>query len=214
MSMAHPDSAPDLIPASGPAQVLAWSEIQLVKRHPSILDRGRTVLVIIDMQEKLMPVMKDVDSLRAGTIKLLRAAAILDVPVLVTEQYRKGLGPTDAMLAPYLDRAEVYEKMSFSALGDDAFSRRIGELKPTHALLVGIETHVCVSQTALDLSIRRVSVSVASDAVSSRRSADRAVALQRLRAAGIIISSSEALIMELTAQSRTQDFKRILEIIK
>ncbi len=202
------------VPASAPAQSLGWTEIQLVKRHPSILARGHTVLVLIDLQERLMTSMHAAPALRDGVIKLLRAAEILDVPVIVTEQYRKGLGRTDAALEPHMGRARVIEKLSFSAVGEKAFISELDALKPTHVLLAGIETHVCVAQTALDLLVRGYTVSVAADAVSSRRPADRDVALSRLRAAGVTVSTGEALILELTEEAGTPEFKRILELIK
>lgn len=209
--MATPDESPTPRPEAGP---VGWSEIQLVKRHPTILSRGRTALVLIDLQERLLPVMHELTALRTGVRRLLKAAAILDVPVLVTEQYRKGLGATDPELRSDLGRATFLEKMTFSAVGEPAFVFALERLRPTHVLVCGIETHVCVAQTALDLLVRGYAVSVAADAVSSRRPADRDVALARLRGAGVTVSTSEAMILELTEQAGTAEFKRILEVIR
>lgn len=199
---------------AGAAPPVGWTDIQLVKRHPSILPRGRTALVLIDLQERLMGSMHAVESLREGVLRLLKAAEVLDLPLVVTEQYRKGLGPTDVALQPHLDRAHAIEKLSFSAVGNREFVEHLDRLAPTHILLAGIETHVCVAQTALDLSVRGLKVSVAADAVSSRRAADRETALARLRISGITVSTTEALIFELTEQAGTAEFKKILEIVR
>lgn len=199
---------------AGAVPPVGWTDIQLVKRHPSILPRGRTVLVLIDLQERLMGTMHAVEALRDGVVRLLKAAEILDLPLVVTEQYRKGLGPTDAALQPHLGRAHTLEKLSFSAVGNREFVEHLERLAPTHVLLAGIETHVCVAQTALDLSVRGFRVSVAADAVSSRRPADRETALARLRAAGITVATTEALIFELTEQAGTAEFKKILELVR
>lgn len=193
---------------------VGWTDIQLVKRHPSILPRGRTALVLIDLQERLMGAMHAVEALREGVLRLLKAAEILDLPLVVTEQYRKGLGATDSALQPHLGRAHTIEKLSFSAVGNQEFVGHLDRLAPTHILLAGIETHVCVAQTALDLSVRGLKVSVAADAVSSRRAADRETALARLRAAGITVSTTEALIFELAEQAGTEEFKKILTIVR
>lgn len=145
---------------------------------------------------------------------LLKAAVVLGIPVAVTEQYPKGLGRTDSRLAPALEHASFFEKTSFSALGDDEFSGFLEKTGPRHVGLLGIETHVCVAQTALDLKVRGYEVSVAADAVSSRRAIDKNLALHRMTDAGVIVTTAEALIFEWLERAGTPEFKEILQIVK
>jgi nicotinamidase-related amidase len=200
--------------ASTPREVLAWTDIDLVKRHPSIQSRAKSMLVVIDMQERLMEVMRERFEIIRHAEMLLAAAGVLGVPIVMTEQYPKGLGRTDRRLARALEHATTFEKTSFSALGDEAFAGHLEKAAPVHINLIGIETHVCVAQTALDLKVRGYEVAVAADAVSSRRAIDKNLALKRLSAAGITITTAEAVIFEWLERAGTPEFKEILKIVK
>jgi nicotinamidase-related amidase len=199
---------------SAPREVIAWSDSDLVKRHPSIQSPAQTMLVLIDMQERLMEVMRERFEIIRHAEMLLRAASLLRVPIVMTEQYPKGLGRTDRRLASALSHAATFEKTSFSALGDAAFASHLEAAAPTHVDLIGIETHVCVAQTALDLKVRGYEVSIAADAVSSRRALDKDLALKRLAAAGITITTAEAIIFEWLVRAGTPEFKEILKIVR
>lgn len=199
---------------AAPKQTFAWDDIDLVKRHPAIMRRADSAILVVDMQEKLMGVMKDRYDVIMRTTALVNAAAILSVPVLVTEQYPKGLGHTDKRLAPSLEAASFFEKTSFSAVGEPSFVSALEKLGRRHIALAGIETHVCIAQTALDLKVRGYEVTIAADAVTSRKASDRAVALQMLRAAGVTIATVEAIIFQMLEKSGGEEFKKILALVK
>ena len=140
-----------------------------------VLDRGRAALVVVDVQEAFRPAVLDFDSVTAGVAALVRGAQILGLPVVATEQYPKGLGATVPEVAEHLDGIEPIAKVSFSAVAADGFD--LGGRD--QALVCGIESHVCVSQTAHDLLDRGVEVHVARDAVSSRTKENRELGLHK-----------------------------------
>ncbi len=197
-----------------PRQVLSWSNIDLVRRHSSLWRRPGGAALVIDMQEKLLPAVRGRYDLLQNATRFLKAARILSTPLLVTEQYPKGLGPTDRRLAPLLEGAAFFEKTAFSAVGEESFLSHIQKAGITHLCILGVETHVCVAQTALDLKTRGLDVSVLADIVSSRREADHAVALERLRHSGVVVTTSEAALFEALESSDTREFKDILPLVK
>lgn len=181
------------------------------------LDRNRAVLVVIDVQEKLLPVITGGDELVRNTERLVRGCHILGVPTIVTEQYVKGLGPTAEPLRAVLAETVGYrpiEKNCFSAHGCDPFVAQLSALERKQILLAGIETHVCVYQTASDLLRNGFAVTIIADAVSSRTERNRDIALQRLVSDGAKISSAEMALFELTTVSGTDEFKAISRLVK
>jgi nicotinamidase-related amidase len=181
------------------------------------LDRDRTVLVIIDVQEKLMPVIDGATDLIHNLERLVRGCHILGVPVLVTEQYVKGLGPTVEPLRRALEETSDYapiEKSCFSAYGCEAFSTRLAELGRPQVLVAGVETHVCVYQTVEDLLALDVAVSVVADAVSSRTPRNREIALRRFESDGAKLTSTEMALFELTVAAGTDEFRAISRLVK
>ena len=170
------------------------------------LDRERTALVVVDVQEAFRPAVPDFDDVVENTRRLMEAARILGVPVVVTEQYPKGLGRT----VDELGEVEPVEKSSFSAARADGFDLDGRE----QALVCGIETHVCVSQTTHDLLERGVEVHVASDAVSSRTTANKEVGLHKMEQSGAIVTSVETALFELLGVSGTDEFKQVQGLIK
>ena len=181
------------------------------------LDRAKTVLVIIDVQEKLMPVIDGADEVIRNLERLVRGCHILGVPVVITEQYVKGLGPTVEPVRRALEETSGYEpieKMCFSADGCDAFSARLAALGRTQVLVAGVETHVCVYQTVEDLLARDLSVSVIADAVSSRTPRNRELALQRFVSDGAKLSSTEMALFELTVYAGTDEFRAISRLVR
>ena len=155
---------------------------------------------------------------RAGTVagvdKLLRAARILHLPSLVTLQYVKGLGPLCPELAEAAAGAPQIEKMTFSCCGAEPFQRAVKELRRPRIILCGVETHVCVQQTAIDLMNAGEFVYVCADAVCSRRDLDRDVALQRMRDCGAVITTVEGAIFELLGDAGTEAFKQCRPLFK
>jgi nicotinamidase-related amidase len=182
--------------------------------HPSLLRRDDTLLVIVDIQTKLLNVMFDKEGLVTNCRKLIQATKLLEVPMLMTEQYPKGMGPTDPQILEVLQGVENITKESFSCCGVDDFNRRIRESGKKQIVVVGIEAHVCVLQTVLDLMHRDYSVFVPYDAVSSRKEGDYRNALDRMRQAGASIGSVESAVFELLERAGTQIFKEVARLIK
>jgi nicotinamidase-related amidase len=184
--------------------------MSLVRLHPPAAQ-----LLVIDMQERLLPAIDRHEAVTARAATLIRAARILDIPLLWSEQYRKGLGETVAPIREAIgDAATPMEKLSFGCLGDDAQKRAIENAGRRQLILCGIETHVCVMQTALLAIGQGYEVFLAEDALGSRRADDRDVALRRMAQAGAAPASVEMLIMEALGEAGTPQFKAILPLLK
>jgi len=182
----------------------------------AINDAEESIFVIIDLQDKLAAAMptglKDRVVERIGM--LLTAANTLSIPVLVTEQYSKGLGHTDEWIADQLpDNAVVCEKTAFCAVGVEEFDQSLSDSNKKQAVLVGMETHICVLQTALGLRKKGYDVFVVEDAVSSRSKANQYNGLQRLRQAGVAITNVESVIFEWLKDASQADFKTLAQLI-
>ena len=175
-----------------------------------MLDRGSTLLVVIDAQEAFRPAVLDFDQVVRNTATLVQGARILGVPVVVTEQYPKGLGRTVPEVAEHLNGVEPIEKTCFSAERADGFD----DHGCRQALVCGIEAHVCVSQTVHDLLDRGLEVHVARDAVSSRTEENREVGIRRMEAAGAIVTSVETALFELLGAAGTDEFKQVQALVK
>jgi nicotinamidase-related amidase len=181
------------------------------------LDRNDAVLVVIDVQERLMPVIHERFDVERNVERLVRGAHVLGVPVIVTEQYVKGLGPTVEPLRIALEETGGYrpiEKDCFSAHGCVAFSAQLAALDRRQVLIAGVETHVCVYQTVRDLLGAGLGVWIAADAVSSRTARNREIALQRLVSEGAKLSSTEMALFEMLVVSGTDEFRAISKLVK
>jgi nicotinamidase-related amidase len=181
------------------------------------LQREDTVLVVIDVQEKLMPVIDRSSEVILNIDRLVRGCHILGVPAILTEQYVKGLGPSVEAVRRAFEETSGYapiEKSCFSAYGCEAFSSRLAGLGRSQVLIAGVETHVCVYQTVEDLLARGVAVSVVADAVSSRTAQNKELALRRFVSDGAKLSSTEMALFELTVTSGTEEFKAISRVVK
>lgn len=174
------------------------------------LERDRAALVIVDVQEAFRPAVRDFDDVVDSTTKLIQGARALGVPVVVTEQYPRGLGATVAEVAEHLDGVEAIEKTCFSAARADGFDLDGRD----QALVCGIEAHVCVSQTAHDLLERGVEVHVARDAVTSRTEENREVGLHKMERSGAIVTSVEAALFELLGAAGSEEFKQVQRLIR
>ena len=186
------------------------------ERHPFILNRNRTVLVVIDMQEPFLNVMHERERLTANVRMLIQSADILRIPVLTTLQYAErmgGLVPEIAAVLP-TDTPPPIDKMCFSCAGSAAFQAALAGTQKTQVLLCGIETHICVSQTALDLTHQGYQVHVAADAVSSRSLEKHKLGMERMRDSAVLPCAAEAAVYEMLREAGTAAFKSILPLVK
>lgn len=185
--------------------------------HPNLLDSANSVLVVVDMQSRLTAVMpeKDAAAMTENAIGLLDAANILRVPVLLTEQYPKGLGPTAAEILERLPQtAQVFAKTGFSCCAADGFNRALADCARRQVILLGQEAHVCVLQTALELIQLGYPVYVVEDALCSRQGGHKFYALQRLQQHGATIVCQESVLFEWLRDARHADFKAISSLLR
>ncbi len=180
------------------------------------LEPEQCALVVVDIQEKLLPPIFQKEQLVRNSQLLIRAAAVLNIPAVMTTQYSKGLGPTVPEIASLLPDIEAIDKDRFSCFGSDAFCTLLKRVpgKMNTLLLCGMESHICVAQTALAALREGYIVHVASDAVSSRTEWNWKIGLERMRAAGAVISSTEMMIYELMRSSSSPAFKQMLPHLK
>ncbi len=185
-----------------------------MKRHPAILQRQRTALLLIDIQARVHAVMLHRQQVEQNAVKLIRGFQILQIPIFLTEQYPQGLGATISGVLAALGGISPLQKMSFSCCGNEELMNRLEEGGIKQLVLCGIETHVCVQQTALDLLANGYQVHVAQDAVSSRQEADHLTALARMRAAGTVVTGTESVLFELLQRADVAEFKQVAALIK
>ncbi len=177
------------------------------------LDRGRAALAVIDVQEAFRPAVLDFDRVIANVAVLVQGARILGVPVLVTEQYPRGLGGTVPEVAEHLEGVPRIEKVCFSALDADGFPAAL-EDERDQVVLCGIEAHVCVNQTAEDLLATGREVHVVRDAVSSRTIENRELGLHKMEHSGAASTSVETALFELLRRAGTPEFKEVQALVK
>lgn len=180
------------------------------------LDADQCALIIVDIQEKLLPPIFQNEPLVRNSKLLIRAASALKIPAIMSTQYAKGLGKTVPEIASLLPETEAIDKDRFSCFGSDVFCTLLKRLpgKRNTLLLCGMESHICVAQTALGALREGYLVHVASDAVSSRTEWNWKIGLERMRAAGAVISSTEMMIYELLRSSSSPAFKEMLPYLK
>jgi nicotinamidase-related amidase len=179
-----------------------------------ILRRSNTLLVVIDVQEKFRPAVFQFDRVINSIRKLSEGFRLLGIPVVVTEQYPKGLGATVSEVKKSLGKFSPVEKISFSCFEDEKFRTAVRAHKPGNLVLAGIESHVCVLQTALDALAQGLSVHVAVDGISSIHESDHLIAVERLKQAGVFMASSEMLLFQLLDDAKDPDFKKLSGIVK
>lgn len=184
-------------------------------KHPTVLDRRRAALAVIDLQEAFRPMIAEFAELAQRIAITVQACRVLDVPIIVTEQYPKGLGRTVAEVAEHLPDGTVpLEKLTFSACGVQEFDVQLREHHAEQVIVCGIEAHICVSQTAHDLLQLGYQVHLLSDAVATRLPHNREVAIQKLARNGAIISSVEMALFELCGGAGTPEFKQMQQLVK
>lgn len=177
-------------------------------------DPRRLAVAIIDMQEKLLPAMADGAAILRQHGILLQGAQALKLRIIATEQYPKGLGPTVPELRPLLAMESVPEKTSFSSFGCPAFAETFQSGTLNQIVVAGIETHVCVQQTVLDALGRGLEVFVLADAVSSRSPANRQAALELMRQAGAVVTSTESFLFDCLRDASHPEFRTISKLVR
>ena len=173
-----------------------------------------TAMVVVDIQERLLPHIFEYEILEKNCNTLISGMQILNIPMLVTEQYSKGIGPTIESVRNTLGDFEPIEKMNFSCCGESSFLHSLEKLSKKNVILCGIESHVCVLQTALDLYERGFQPVLIADCVSSRKLNDKTHAIERMRQTGVIISTYESILFELCQVAGTEQFKAISRLVK
>lgn len=187
------------------------------ERHPNILDPKQMALVVIDMQEPFLAVMHDRERLMANVRLLVEASMALNIPIIPTTQYAGRMGgvvPAITELYRDFSVARSTDKLCFSCAGADGFLEGLASLGRRQILLCGVETHICVSQTALDLVHHGYQVHVAADAVSSRTLEKHKLGMERMRDSGVLPCAAEAAVYELLREAGTPAFKSLLPRIK
>jgi nicotinamidase-related amidase len=179
-----------------------------------MLNIDKTALVIIDVQEKLSRVMYEKEKLFENLQKLIKGVKLLNVPIIVTEQNPNGLGPTVPDIAPLLTDTKPVTKFSFSCCGEEPFLRQLEMLNRKQVLLAGIETHVCVYQTAIDLIEAGYEVHTVVDCVSSRTPENKNLALDKMKSEGARLTSVEIALFELLRTAKSPKFKEMSQIVK
>jgi len=179
-----------------------------------MLEADSTMLLIIDVQDRLYRVTHGKEALAGAIEKLIRGTRIFGIPLIVTEQYPRGIGPTIPEIAALLDGVPVISKMSFNCLSEPAFLEAFRNINRRQVLIAGIESHVCVYQTTVDLLDRGYEVQIVADGVSSRTAWSRDLGIQRMRDEGAKITSAEMILFELVKTAAADKFREISQIIK
>jgi len=183
--------------------------------HPNILELSRSALLIIDMQEAFRANIPDFDRYARRMAVAARGALLLNLPIIVTEQYPKGLGHTASEIHEVLPpAATIIEKTTFSSCGAQQFQSQLQRSETSQVLVAGIEAHICVNQTVHDLLGSGFQVHLLTDCIASRKETDRIAALQKMQSSGAIASSVEMALFELMRDSRHEQFKAIQGLIK
>jgi nicotinamidase-related amidase len=173
-----------------------------------------SVLLVIDVQEKLFRVMYQKEQLADNLQRLIKGIQVLEIPVLVTEQYPQGLGSTVPEIAKLFADAKTYPKLNFSCCGDEAFLQAFKRLGRKQVLIAGIESHICVYQTAADLIAAGYDVYVVSDAVSARTEQNKDTGIKMMLQSGAKLTGTEAALFELLKVAKGDKFKAISQIVR
>jgi nicotinamidase-related amidase len=183
-------------------------------RHPDLLNRDDSILLLVDVQERLFPIIAGREALEAEIVRLARGASLLGVPIVISEQYPKGLLGTIPSVRAAAAKAAVFAKTAFSCGADGGILAAIRKLDRGTVVIAGIEAHICVLQTALDLIARGFRVHVAADATGSRRPRNHVIGRQRAARAGAIVTCVESVLFEWMARSDVAEFKSVQALLK
>jgi nicotinamidase-related amidase len=183
-------------------------------RHPSILNPHNCLVLLVDLQEPFLRNVEERERVIERSRFIAESAGILNVPILATTQYASRMGTVIPEIASLLPNAALVDKMTFSCACDDATVESIRNFDRRQILIAGVETHICVAQTALDLVQHGYQVHVAADAVSSRGMDRHKLGMEKMRDSGVIPCSAEQAVFELLYESGTEQFKSILKLVK
>ena len=181
--------------------------------NPHLLTK-ECILVLIDIQEKLFPFVKDKDQLLRQITKLIQFTGIMKIPLILTEHYPQGLGQTIPEIKNILSEYNPIKKITFSAFRSEKFLQKIQETKIKTLLICGIESHICIEQTVLDGLSLGLKIHIISDAISSRKKHDLKIGIQKMQQYGGIISTTEMAIYEILERADTPEFKDALKLVK
>ncbi|MCX6282691.1 MAG: hydrolase [Bacteroidetes bacterium] len=176
--------------------------------------RDRSCLLVIDFQERIFPFIHENEKLLKNVSVLIKGLKVLELPVFVTEQYTKGLGVTVQALADVLDGIHRIEKSTFSCCDEPRFNMELATSGKENVIIAGIEAHVCVLQTVIDLARQGYQAVVVEDCISSRKPNDKVWAIERMRKEGAIITTYESILFELLRNSGGETFKAISKLVK
>lgn len=177
--------------------------------------KRKCLTLIVDYQERLMPILQDREKFISNSVFLIEGLKILDIPLITTEQYPKGLGSTvDPIQRALGSSRKVFEKNEFSCCDNDEIMEKIKSCDREFIILAGAETHVCMLQTALDLTAADFIPVIVSDCTASSRRSEKESALSRLRLEGAVITTAESLLFELCRTSGTEEFKKLSRLVK
>jgi nicotinamidase-related amidase len=185
-----------------------------VKSKSHRINRAKAGLVVVDIQEKFVPVIHEMQRVIQNSLRLINGAIILRVPIFATEQNRKGLGATVPEIASAIPGFAPMEKSAFSCCGTPGFVEALRAKGVEDVVLCGIEAHVCVCQTSLGLPEAGFRPFVVADAISSRTPENHRLAVERMRDAGAVIVSTEMILFELLERAGTDEFKQMLKVVK
>jgi nicotinamidase-related amidase len=185
-----------------------------MERNPALANAEDSVLLVIDPQEKLVRMIHNREEVVENIARLIKFAAIFDIPVVLTEHYPQGLGYSVDEVKGVLTSYQPVLKRIFSCFGVPEFREALEATGRKRLLVVGIETHICVWQTVMDALHYGYAVQVVADGVGTRKSVDHETALARMRQAGVVVTTSEALIYEVTYRADTEEFKKVLDLVK
>ena len=183
-------------------------------RHAAILEREGAVLVIVDIQEKLAGTMEHRRQVVENAGKLVQVWQVLDLPIIATEQYPKGMGRLVAPLQELLDDCEPIEKLAFSCIAHEGFATQLAAIGTKTLVLAGMEAHICILQTALHALARGYAVHVPIDGICSRHSIDWQTATRKMQQNGVTITTTETIVFELLEKAGTAEFKQVLPLVK
>lgn len=183
--------------------------------HPRVLDRSKTALVIVDVQEAFRSAIPEFPQIASRISIAVRGFQILNLPIIITEQYPKGLGRTaEEILFSMPEGFEIVEKTSFSSCGAPPFIEKLRATGANQVVLCGLEAHICVNQTAHDLLTEALEVHIMTDCIGSRFTQDKETAVQKMQMSGVVPSTIEMALFELVRDARHEQFKEIQNLIK
>jgi nicotinamidase-related amidase len=178
------------------------------------INQQNTIGLVIDLQEKILPIIQNNNAVLKNSITLLKGLITLGIPILVTQQNTKNLGPTVPAVAEVINNFSYFDKLSFSCWRDPAFRKELMASGKKNVIILGIEAHVCVMQTALDLVSNNYCPVVVDDCIGSSTINDKKISLRRMLDNGAIITTWEAILMELCGVAGTDEFRSLLKIVK